>query len=171
MITSLDIVDTAVKIGLGALITGVATYAINVKSFKQELKKRMLESNVSIIKETAIQLEQATNLINTTAHFMCHSLDVNDPNSLAEVNSYVKCVIDAFNTITSARVKCAMLGERELAAEIGRLAHLTHEMYEYFNSNRTSVDVERANQITNKMTDARGRISKLYEQAYRNAFA
>src|SRR5437762_12745008 len=125
MITALDIVDTAVKIGLGALITGLASYAINVRSFKQELKKRMLENRISIVKDSAIQLEIAVNLINTSAHFLCHhSIDVNDPKSLADSDFHVKSIIDALNNIYSAKAKCAKLGERELAREIARLGDL-----------------------------------------------
>ena len=50
----LDIVDTAVKIGLGALISGVATYAVTTKNHGHDLAKESRLKKVEIL-ETAIE--------------------------------------------------------------------------------------------------------------------
>lgn len=53
-----DIVDTAVKIGLGALITGVFTY-IGIKfSHKSERSKFMLEHKAKLLEQVAKDVEE-----------------------------------------------------------------------------------------------------------------
>ncbi|EJG1640350.1 hypothetical protein BT051_RS20070 [Vibrio alginolyticus] len=67
----IDVADTAVKIGLGALITGFFTY-LGVKfSHKSEQKKFFVEHKVKVIEEISIQSDEYfsawNNLINKVA--------------------------------------------------------------------------------------------------------
>ena len=53
----LDIVDTAVKIGLGALISGVTTYVITHKSHSNELAKENRDKKASILEFSVENIE------------------------------------------------------------------------------------------------------------------
>lgn len=55
--TWLDIIDTAVKIGLGALISGVATYSITRLSNKHENQKIFASRKFEMVRESANYLE------------------------------------------------------------------------------------------------------------------
>jgi hypothetical protein len=60
MVTSLDIVDTAVKIGLGALISGVSTYFIARFNHKREQEKARVNRRRELIEGIAEQIEAFT---------------------------------------------------------------------------------------------------------------
>ncbi len=47
----LDIIDTAVKIGLGALISGIFSYLVAKHSYNKEIKRVYLEQRFKIIRE------------------------------------------------------------------------------------------------------------------------
>jgi hypothetical protein len=54
----LSIIDTAVKIGLGALITGVSAYAVNAKNHRNEKEKYLLDRKVQTIEVCAEKIDQ-----------------------------------------------------------------------------------------------------------------
>ena len=47
----IDIVDTTVKIGLGALISGVATYKVASLNHKKDVEKNLINKKIDIIEE------------------------------------------------------------------------------------------------------------------------
>ena len=51
MTTTLDIIDTAVKIGLGAAISGITAYFIGKAKQRHGLKKDMLFDKNELLKE------------------------------------------------------------------------------------------------------------------------
>ncbi len=53
----LDIVDTAVKIGLGALISGVTTYVVTTKNHKHDMKKITFAEKVNLLQDAVSNLE------------------------------------------------------------------------------------------------------------------
>ena len=63
-IEALEILDSAVKIGLGALISGVATYSVTLRNQKYELHKVFLDRRLNTI-------EVATDSVDT--HFIAFS--------------------------------------------------------------------------------------------------
>ena len=54
----LDVVDTAVKIGLGAIITGIITFAVNSKNHKHEKNKYLLEHKIQTIETCAEKMDE-----------------------------------------------------------------------------------------------------------------
>ena len=59
----LDIIDTAVKIGLGAFIAGVTGYVLAVKNNKYEKIKYSVEVNTSLLKELSHDFESEENTL------------------------------------------------------------------------------------------------------------
>jgi len=51
--TYLEIIDTAVKIGLGALITGASTYLLAVRNHKKELEKMSFQRRLDSLEESS----------------------------------------------------------------------------------------------------------------------
>ena len=58
--TSLEILDTAIKIGLGALITAIATYINQRSNQKAILNKEHLDNNHKAITQMSIDIEDIT---------------------------------------------------------------------------------------------------------------
>ena len=56
----LDILDTAVKIGLGASIAGITSYVLVARNHRYEKVKAIHESNNNMLKEIALDFEKAS---------------------------------------------------------------------------------------------------------------
>ena len=59
-----DIIDTAVKIGLGALITGAVTYLLADRQFSNDIKKKNIEDHKNILKEISLKIEKSESHLN-----------------------------------------------------------------------------------------------------------
>lgn len=62
MTTIVDVVDSAVKIGLGAAISGLATYVTMSAKSSQEIHRETIRRDREIIEEAAEQTERFTNV-------------------------------------------------------------------------------------------------------------
>lgn len=60
--TALDVLDSAVKIGLGALIAGLSTFFIGHHQHGRELEKERIKREFEILKQTAEQIELFTHV-------------------------------------------------------------------------------------------------------------
>ena len=54
----IDIIDTAVKIGLGALISGIATYSVANLNHKKDLNKSLSNKKIEILEEISELAEE-----------------------------------------------------------------------------------------------------------------
>jgi len=61
----IDVIDTAVKIGLGALITGIATYLISKLNSRKDKEKFILEHKIKTIEIASDKLETYFNAISS----------------------------------------------------------------------------------------------------------
>ena len=57
MITTLEIVDTAVKVGLGAVISGVITYFVARLNHKREIEKSITNRRIELLEGLAQQIQ------------------------------------------------------------------------------------------------------------------
>ncbi|WP_250163108.1 hypothetical protein [Psychrobacter sp. WY6] len=60
--TWIEVVDSAVKIGLGALIAGVIAFLLSSTQHRNELKKAKIEREFEMLKEVAEKVENFNNI-------------------------------------------------------------------------------------------------------------
>ncbi|WP_150603205.1 hypothetical protein [Pseudomonas fluorescens] len=60
--TALDVLDSAVKIGLGALIAGLSTFFLGHQQHARELEKERIKREFDVLKQTAEQIELFTHV-------------------------------------------------------------------------------------------------------------
>ncbi|WP_122613614.1 hypothetical protein [Pseudomonas viridiflava] len=60
--TGLEVLDSAVKIGLGALIAGLSTFFIGSRQHVRELEKERIKREFEVLKQTAEQIELFTHV-------------------------------------------------------------------------------------------------------------
>lgn len=58
---AMDVLDTAVKIGLGAAISGISTYVVAVSNHNREVQKAKLKLRQEMLEEIAEKVELFTN--------------------------------------------------------------------------------------------------------------
>ena len=54
----IDVVDTSVKIGLGALISGIATYKVSALNHKKDIEKTIINKKIDILEEISENAER-----------------------------------------------------------------------------------------------------------------
>ena len=60
----LEIIDTAVKIGLGAFITGFSTYLLAARKFRYELSTNKAEKRIELARDACLEFEKANAAFN-----------------------------------------------------------------------------------------------------------
>ena len=158
MATALEILDSAVKIGLGALITAVAGWVVSTKAQRHELAKAAAEDRRSLLRSTANLLEQATACANLATYAFAHV-----PNP--KVDS-TKHLVEAINKLNEARSLAVLCGSRTLASHIAKVRGVDEELCAYFLAMGENYSVDRANDLIAKLNESWPRIYAELEAAY-----
>lgn len=111
----LGILDTAVKIGLGALISGVATYRVSKLNHDNDLLKSKLVRERQLLEEIAGQVEEFSNaVLKYWAYMIEHVRYVTNKTKAPEdlesrIENAAKEIFDAFSKLSSAEGKLILL--------------------------------------------------------------
>jgi hypothetical protein len=102
-----SIADTAIKIGLGALISAIATYLTTRKTHAHELQKLLVSEKMTLLKEVTIKIESSSAALNRVHDIFSHK-----ERSPDDVRAILSGITDAFNDAKEARALCYLLGDR-----------------------------------------------------------
>lgn len=124
----LSIVDTAVKIGLGALISGIATYSVSKLNHNKEIEKDKLNRQRELLEEIAGQTEEfSTSVLKYWAYMVEHIRYTEQKKVLPEdldlrIDNAAKDLFVKFSHLSSAEGKLILIGAtkaQELVREFG----------------------------------------------------
>ena len=163
MTTLIDVLDTSVKIGLGALISGLATYWVTRSKNKHELKIIHLEDKRHLLREISENLEASSGLINIFSHSLSQALAENNEDRLKDD---VKSLLKAYNLQGKAHSLAYLVSEEELADAINGLSEVALEFHEYILDGSFPADFEKANSLLERMNKMNGIITPLLSKAY-----
>lgn len=117
--TWLEVIDSAVKIGLGALIAGVSALLLSRSQHHRDLSKAKVDREFEILKDVAEQTERFTQAalrywsLASDSHRLkrsSKSLGERRETDLAESKS---ALFDIFHELTSSEAKLLLLGKRD----------------------------------------------------------
>ncbi|UAA39131.1 hypothetical protein KIH87_01825 [Paraneptunicella aestuarii] len=120
-----DIVDTAVKIGLGALISGVATYSVTKLNHDKDIEKSKQNRKRELLEDVSSQAEKfSTSVLKYWAYMVEHvryvEREKSTPDGLdARIDGAAKELFDTFTHLASAEGKLILIGA-ERAQELIR---------------------------------------------------
>ena len=113
-LTALQIIDTAVKVGLGALISGFATFFVTRASHKEQRRREHSDRKSDLLEGVARQVETATHLALDHWTFVAalKEKDVSDQlvSKLLESRSHLR---ESFKELSSAEGVLLLLGQNE----------------------------------------------------------
>lgn len=124
----LDIVDTAVKIGLGALISGLATYGVTKLNHDKDIEKSKSKRQRELLEEIASQTEEFSNIVlKYWAYMVEHVRYVEREIEVSEdlksrIENAARELFEKFSKLSSAEGKLILLGAnkaQELIREYG----------------------------------------------------
>jgi len=122
--TLLEVVDSAVKIGLGALIAGISALLLSHSQHRRDLNKAKVEREFQILKDVAEQTERFTqaalrywSLASDAHRLKRHSKALSDrkEKDLAESK---RALFDIFHELTSSEAKLLLLGKRDAQSAV-----------------------------------------------------
>ncbi|MFM1711897.1 hypothetical protein [Aeromonas salmonicida] len=153
----IELFDTAIKIGLGAAISGMATIKLSERNFNNELIKRTSSNSIELVRELAMKLEHAESFLNEATH----SYYQDDTGSQFDG----KTIVQAAKLIYEARAMSNLLGDSTLTESLDKLAKLYEIVYNEFtiinNHKKIYVSVEN---IDNSKAELYPLINKAYSK-------
>jgi hypothetical protein len=158
MTTFLEILDSAVKIGLGALISGIATYFVSKKNQEHELRKATRDDRRELIRTAARLLEEATALINQGTYGL--------QRGQSEATAGAKLLIDAINILGEAKSIAILLGEKTLSVKTTDLRAAVVELALYVGPDALGLDPHKIIILLTKMNESWPTIHTELEAAY-----
>jgi len=157
MTTTLDIIDTAVKIGLGALISGITTYLVTGRNIRQEKTKAEADYSRDILKELSLAMEQSTSLLNEFVHTVSVTNEANE-NSTA-------LLFKSKNSGTHSEALAILIGCTELAQKISAYHnHINELISEFYDLKHYNLD--KCTEIVDQINSTRDEIPSLISAAY-----
>lgn len=119
MTTTIEVIDTAVKIGLGALISGITTYWVTNLKHKQDRQKEFSSKERLLLEEVAQQVEAINHvylkywaLVVECVRYKSQGKEWPSERN-TELESVKSEVFSSFKEITSAEAKLLLLGHNE----------------------------------------------------------
>lgn len=116
MVSALEIIDTAVKVGLGALISGAAAYLIEKGRRAEGMARDRLSRKNDLLERTAEQIEDFSHVILRFWALMLEFVRARNlgvtlsDKKLGELGAAERALFDAFKELTSAESKLMLLG-------------------------------------------------------------
>lgn len=122
MITSLEIVDTAVKVGLGACISAVSSYALAQANHQREAGKERTQRRRELLESVAEQTEAFSHsalrywaLMAEWTRYQIRGKEI--PEERLQMAEETRSeLFDAFRNLSSAEAKLLLLGEGDAQA-------------------------------------------------------
>ncbi|MBU3005034.1 hypothetical protein [Paraglaciecola arctica] len=137
----IDIVDTAVKVGFGALASGLATYKVTKLRLSHENKKIVFENKVAILCDIVRCVEESTNIINDFSH---KSRSISLPSGSEQVLIESEKLMKGYTKMGEAQGLSHMLGLDKMSLEIDKLCSSLNSLYCLIADSPANFDINNA---------------------------
>lgn len=158
MTTTIEVVDTAVKIGLGALISGIATYLTTKMNNSFESEKIRTQEFHEHVKEVAFAIEYSMNDIVEVQHLVLKS------NQQKRIETKL---LNSRKNAYRAHVTSSMIGLDDLSEEVGKFNDLLELIYNYLiYMPLDNEEAEAYEKLTDQLVEKQIEIRRLIKEAY-----
>lgn len=129
--TYLDVIDTAVKVGLGALISGFSTFWMTKTKTRDDMRRERLQRHQGLLEKCAEQLEGFSHVFLRYWALMVECVRLREQGSAPsdkkseELTKAKSELFNSYSDLTSAESKLLLLGHSDaqrLLRELGDLA-------------------------------------------------
>lgn len=148
MVTNLEIVDTAVKIGLGALISGVVAYLIARLNHAKEIDKEYIKRRRDMVQSIAAEFQSCHQRqmelfirINRAIEARKSGRSVTQIEADA-IAGLLQEIIPITREVTNTAARLRLLGEVEAAELVGQYMNFVSGIGERFNQGAPSPNIE-----------------------------
>jgi hypothetical protein len=132
--TGLEVVDTAVKVGLGALISGIASYLMARQANAHNLRKTRCEEDSALFKEAILKLEKSASSMNAATH----SYDLFIRGRVEKVTEALELALAGYNEAKDAKALLYLVGADDLAVIVQKYIEAAEHIRETIDTQSTS---------------------------------
>ena len=165
MTTELDIIDTAVKIGLGALISGVATFFVTNSNNAHELRKEQLLRRLDLLEKIAVSTQNASTSIAKVLHIFYLSKEKPEEEVKTALQESLREYLAIFKESNQTDGYASLLGDKELEESLNQFNEALMDLYKFFISYRKEFDSS-LNALVVKLNSTRGALPKVLSRVY-----
>lgn len=168
MTTLIEVLDTAIKIGLGALISGVVTYWVTQANYKNTLRKEAAEGKRKTIREIAELIEESASLLNEFIHSHWGGDRLEANKRMAEK---LENLIRSYQSSSRAHTLANLIGSSSLTIAIDDFSNTIDEFRELISSDLSGFNEAEGNRIIAKINKCKHAIEPLISQAFTATYA
>ncbi|NQD57436.1 hypothetical protein HP546_19045 [Pseudomonas sp. CM25] len=173
--TWIEIADTAVKIGLGAVVTGLATLVNNRLSHAKNAEKDRHAKNVEILESVTLAVEEATHaLLKHWSFIVDWARSVDSGREITKERE--QTITDArtelfhlFKGLTNSEGRLLLLGYAEQQKKLREFGTLISEYHRYSSRNNDLIEVTELEAWRLKILQGREELYAVLNKAYRTA--
>lgn len=134
----IEVVDTAVKIGLGALITGCINYSSNKQKYRHEIEKEQLRRNLDLIQEAALEVDTYLHNLNSFISVI-DGLIIEHPELEIFDNDMVEHIRDNDFELTQSRASIHSASSKLYLLDATETMSILREIFDIEDNLRTKV--------------------------------
>jgi hypothetical protein len=171
--TWLEIVDTAVKIGLGAVVTGIATHVNNGRSHAKTVEKERHAKNVEMLESVTFSIEEATHLLlKHWAHIIDWARikdrgDAPSEEKVKLIGEYRLELFTLFKGLTNSEGRLLLMGHNNQQQLLREYGQLISDYYRFAHVSNDQVTVAELDGWRKKIIDSRLKLYSALNTAYR----
>lgn len=171
--TYLEVIDTAVKVGLGALISGASGYWMAKSKTHEDARRERLNRHHSLLETSAEQIENFSQVLMRYWALIVECVRTRDqglmwtPDRFEELTKVKVEIVTAFCDLTSAESKFLLMGygdAQQLLRHYGDLARRFRRSAWEGNKSLTELQLD---EYRSQMLDAREKLFKELSNIYR----
>jgi len=171
--TWIEIADTAIKIGLGAAISGVSAFLINRQTHKKTLEKENYSRNKETLESVTLSIEELTHALLKYWSYILEWAKNNEKGvqaSKEKTDSIIELRGDVFNLfkgLTNSEGRLFLIGCVEQQKKLREYGTLISEFYHYASRNNEKMQSSELNAWRTKILEAREQLYSSLNKSYR----
>ncbi|CAH0260760.1 hypothetical protein SRABI70_03206 [Pseudomonas sp. Bi70] len=171
--TWIEIADTAIKIGLGAAISGASAFLINRQSHNKSLEKENYSRNKETLESVALSIEELTHALLKYWSYILDWAKNNEKGvqaSKEKIDSITELRGDVFNLfkgLTNSEGRLLLIGCVEQQKKLREYGSLISEFYRYASRNNEQMQSSELEVWRAKILEAREQLYSSLNKSYR----
>ena len=171
MTTTLDIIDTAVKIGLGAMISSIVTYFALLKNHNQENQKDLRNTKKELLRDCSLKIEECTTVFNNAFNLITYERVQSNGNHGMLSNENLVELTKVTNIGNDAKSIAYLLIENQLTLLLEKFLKEMSDTTLHLKNNNTSYDDEYVDSKIKLMKASRIELHQEFGKALKRIYA
>ena len=173
--TWIEIADTAVKIGLGAIITGASAYILARHNHSKSIEKEYLIKHREVMESVTLDIEEMTHVLLKYWSFIldwARNRDkgiTNIEGKSDQIKSLRLEMFSLFKGLSSAEGRLLLLGCKDQQVCLREYGEKISEFYRYASRNNDEMDCVILEEWRVKLLENRENLYSSLSKAYKNA--